>query len=78
MAAVVPADVTAEPSDNGSKRIFHRVFAALLRGEQQAAPFTTATRPVVTTIGAAIFDTTLGKPVWWNGTVWKDATGTTV
>jgi hypothetical protein len=24
------------------------------------------------------YDTTLSKPVWWNGTVWKDATGATV
>ena len=24
------------------------------------------------------FDTTLGKPIWWNGSAWKDATGTTV
>ncbi|MFN8681698.1 hypothetical protein ACDP63_11225 [Paracoccus sp. P2] len=23
-------------------------------------------------------DTTLGKPIWWNGTAWVDATGTTV
>lgn len=24
------------------------------------------------------FDTTLGKPIWWSGSVWKDATGATV
>ncbi|HFK1433336.1 TPA: hypothetical protein ACGXNJ_003412 [Bacillus cereus] len=24
------------------------------------------------------FDTTLGKPIWWNGTAWKDALGTIV
>jgi len=28
--------------------------------------------------GVSYFDTTLGKPIWWNGSVWKDATGTTV
>jgi hypothetical protein len=29
-------------------------------------------------IGSQYWDTTLGKPVWWNGSVWKDATGATV
>ena len=29
-------------------------------------------------IGAQIYDTTLGKPLWWNGTAWVDATGATV
>lgn len=40
----------------------------------------TATRP---TTGLVVgysqhFDTTLGKPIWWTGSVWKDATGATV
>lgn len=39
---------------------------------------TTAGRPTVTTVGYMVFDSTLGKPIWWNGSVWKDATGTTV
>ena len=29
-------------------------------------------------VGACIFDTTLGKPVWYNGTDWVDATGAIV
>lgn len=28
--------------------------------------------------GVCIFDTTIGKPIWWNGTAWVDATGQTV
>lgn len=41
---------------------------------------TTALRPILTAsqIAFHFFDTTLEKPIWWNGTVWKDATGTTV
>jgi hypothetical protein len=43
---------------------------------------TTANRPVIPAgslrIGISYFDTTLGKPIWWNGTVWVDATGATV
>jgi hypothetical protein len=40
---------------------------------------TTADRPVLELqIGQFYFDTTLGIPIWWNGTVWKNASGTTV
>ena len=28
-------------------------------------------------IGRMYFDTTLGTPIWWAGTEWVDATGTT-
>jgi hypothetical protein len=41
---------------------------------------TTATRPDTTKSsidnGFSILDETLGKPIWWNGTNWIDATGT--
>lgn len=43
-----------------------------------------AARPVLTSytdidiIGLKYYDTTLGIPIWWNGTNWVDATGTTV
>lgn len=39
---------------------------------------TTAQRASAPPAGRMYFDTTLGKPIWWNGSVWKDATGTTV
>ena len=29
-------------------------------------------------LGQLFYDTTLGIPIWWNGTVWKNASGTTV
>jgi hypothetical protein len=39
----------------------------------------TANRPVTNVqIGQFYFDTTLGIPIWYNGTVWKNASGTTV
>jgi len=28
--------------------------------------------------GGAMYDTTIGKPIWWNGTEWTDALGTAV
>lgn len=37
---------------------------------------TTAQRPTVRPIGFAYFDTTVGRPVWWNGTSWRFADGT--
>jgi hypothetical protein len=44
---------------------------------------TTAQRPVTSTtlplpVGQFYYDTTLDRPIWWNGTVWKKADGTTV
>jgi hypothetical protein len=44
---------------------------------------TTANRPTNTVntplaTGQFYYDTTLYRPIWWNGTVWKNASGTTV
>jgi hypothetical protein len=30
------------------------------------------------TVGQPYFDTTLGLPIWWNGTDWIDSAGTVV
>lgn len=38
---------------------------------------TTGSRPVSPYTGMIYFDTTLGKPVWYDGSGWVDATGTT-
>jgi len=32
-------------------------------------------RPIVTIVGVEFFDITLGKPIYWNGTDWVDASG---
>lgn len=38
---------------------------------------TTAQRPTSALYaGRQYYDTTLGKPIWWNGTAWKLADGT--
>jgi hypothetical protein len=39
---------------------------------------TTANRPSSPAEGAQWFDTTLGKPIWYDGSGWVDATGTSV
>ncbi len=40
----------------------------------------TGSRPTVAAgnVGSMWFDTTLGKPIWWTGSGWVDATGTAV
>lgn len=35
-------------------------------------------RPTSPLVGKMFYDTTLSKPIWFDGTVWKDATGTKV
>lgn len=37
---------------------------------------TTAQRPTVRPTGFAYFDTTVNRPIWWNGTSWRFADGT--
>lgn len=39
---------------------------------------TTAQRPTASVVGQHYFDTSIGKPVWWNGSTFVDATGTPV
>ena len=36
---------------------------------------TSANRPTSSIVGQFYFDTTLNKPLWWNGTGFVDATG---
>lgn len=43
---------------------------ALLSGD-------TASRPAAPATGWMYFDTTLGQPIWYDGSGWVDATGTT-
>lgn len=47
-------------------------------GLQQQQGGTTANRPTSPQQFEFYFDTTLGKPIWHNGTDWVDATGTVV
>lgn len=38
----------------------------------------TSERPSPATLYQSYYDTTLGKPIWWDGIEWKDSTGATV
>lgn len=53
---------------------------AKFSGTVKTGAAATASRPSASTAGAGamFYDTTLGKPIWSNGTAWTDATGTVV
>lgn len=36
---------------------------------------TTGTRPTSSVLGQRYFDTTIGRPVYWNGSTWTDGAG---
>jgi hypothetical protein len=50
------------------------------KGAFRAATTTTAGRPTPAQVGAGsqMYDTTLSKPIWSDGTTWRDAAGTAV
>ena len=39
---------------------------------------TTAERPINKYLGEQFYDTSLKKPIWWNGHDWSDSTGSLV
>ena len=61
--------VWTSPWGNWLNRAFEILFAAEQSGVSGARP----TRGLW--VGRPYFDTTLGYPIWWNGTAWVDATG---
>lgn len=61
---------------NGSVQALYR---GALYQVQLVISATTANRPSTSLVkGRSVFDETLGKPIWWNGTAWVDAMGTVV
>jgi hypothetical protein len=55
---------------------FTQAVVTPLNGVTADRPIESVQAPLA--IGQFYFDTTLGYPIWWNGTVWKNASGTTV
>jgi hypothetical protein len=55
---------------------FTQAAAIPLAGTTAERPVSTAQVPLA--VGQIYYDTTLDRPIWWNGTVWKKADGTTV
>ena len=73
-ALVIPFPLRSPTELN--RRTSEFSIAVLARLDTLEASGATASRPTAVYVGQPYFDTTIGKPVWWNGTTWVDATGT--
>lgn len=70
---LVEQDGSANTSFKQWLSTIHRIVVSM----QQSG--TTANRPdKLLWVGRRYFDTTLGKPIWYSGSVWVDATGASV
>lgn len=65
-----------EPTEAEWKRKTRDAVNSLIKRLSGNGP--TTGRPKGPVVGQMFYDTTLLKPIWWNGSVWKDANGTTV
>jgi len=64
---------------NNALRLYFNQIDNFTQNITIPASGTTALRPTdYLEIGQTYYDTTLGIPIWWNGVVWKNASGTTV
>lgn len=79
------ANVTLTKSSTGAGNIVTDVSidGTVITVNKSNLPFKAnsgSTRPSLASadIGYVFLDTSLGKPIWWNGSAWIDATGATV
>jgi hypothetical protein len=64
---------------NNVLRLYFNQLSSSVRALSVPSAGSTAVRPInKIQLGQIYFDTTLGIPIWWDGTNWVDATGTTV
>ena len=76
-----PAEYEARYQEqlNTALRLYFAQVDNFAQGINVPSSGTTAGRPTTfLVIGQQYYDTTLGIPIWYNGTVWKNASGTTV
>jgi hypothetical protein len=77
--APVEYDQSRDDQLNQNLRIYFNNLDAFLTAISTPQNGTTANRPTQNLqVGQFYYDTTLGIPIWYNGTVWKNASGTTV
>lgn len=80
------ADETSKPAVEGQVQIGSRGPLELngerinANGPLRISPYSTAMRPSATSYdaGTMIFDTSLKKPIWSDGSTWRDASGVEV
>jgi len=64
---------------NNALRLYFAQVDNFAQGINIPSSGATADRPTTfLVVGQTYYDTTLGIPIWYNGTVWKNASGTTV
>jgi hypothetical protein len=76
-----PAEYDQQRTDqlNYSLRLYFNNLDKFLTVISTPQNGVTADRPTQNLqVGQFYYDTTLGIPIWYNGTVWKNASGTTV
>jgi hypothetical protein len=77
--APVEYDQRRDDQLNQNLRIYFNNLDAFLVAISTPQNGTTANRPTLNLqIGQFYYDTTLGIPIYWNGTAWKNSSGTTV
>jgi hypothetical protein len=75
----LPASIPLRGEWTADVRAVSDQFARIANANNNPDKGTTAARPTIQlTIGQTYFDTTLGRPVWWRGAAWVDATGAVV
>jgi hypothetical protein len=78
---IAPVDYTQQYQDQfaNALRLYFNQIDSFTQAVSIPDSGKTTQRPTVNLLlGQQFFDTTLGIPIWWNGTVWKNASGTTV
>ena len=78
---IAPTEYSQQYQDqmNNALRLYFNQIDSFTQAVSIPDAGATTQRPIENLlVGQQFFDTTLGIPIWWNGTVWKNASGTTV
>jgi len=78
---IAPVEYAAQYQDqlNNALRLYFNQIDNFTQNVTVPASGTTALRPTFKLqVGQFYFDTTLGIPIWWDGTAWINASGTAV
>jgi hypothetical protein len=78
---IAPVDYAQQYQDqlNNALRLYFAQIDNFTRASTNPPSGTTANRPTIKLqVGQYFFDTTIGRPIWWNGTNWINASGTVV
>lgn len=66
-------------SFSNALRLYFNTIDSVINGLLSPDAGTTAARPTAgLQIGQQYFDTTINRPIWWDGTNWINAAGTVV